>query len=349
MTRTQVRLTGCNMPFASTCPDRRRASLALAALLTAGGASTPWILAQEDAPQSGQPAVFRSQTDMVIMQAAVVDSQERFVKDLSVQDFGVYEEGKRQEVKLFLSTAAPLDLMVLLDTSSSMVSRLGFAKEAAITLLQSLREGDQASIVLFSGTIRIAHDFSSDLASLEAAVRAASPGGTTSLYEAIYIAQRQLTRQRRSGAELRRKAIVVLSDGADNTSHVAFEDLLEDSRSNAVTIFTIVPSPAADPVFEEASLVRLRFQMRQLSADTGGRAFTVANVNDLASVYEAIAAELAHQYWLAYVPAPPDRYGFRRVSVRVETRPELRVRTRSGYYTRQRAERPISAVRPNSQ
>jgi hypothetical protein len=83
-------------------------------------------------------------------------------------------------------------------------------------------------------------------------------------------------------------------------------------------------------------LVRQRagtvFSMRQLAEDSGGRAFTPADMKGVGPVYDAIAAELGQQYWLAYAPAPSEKYGFRRVSVRVESRGGLRVRTRSGYY-----------------
>jgi hypothetical protein len=109
--------------------------------------------------------------------------------------------------------------------------------------------------------------------------------------------------------------------------------VLDEARRSAVTVFTILPS--ADDEVQPQLLRRPRitlFEMRQLAEDTGGRAFTPTGHDDLASIYDAIAGELGQQYWLAYMPAPTGRPGFRRVSVRIETRPELLARTRTGYY-----------------
>jgi Ca-activated chloride channel homolog len=288
-------------------------------------------------PLRGQSPLgtFRSHTELVVLQVSVVDGQGRFVPDLRLDDFAVYEEGQRQAVMLFASASAPLDLMLLMDTSASMNDRLGFVKNAAVSLVHALKPGDRGAVVLFDTDVRVPRELTEDVASLEAAIRDASPGGATALYEAIYIALRNLGRARQDGAELRRQALVVLSDGDDNRSRVSFDDAIEEARQRSATIFTILPSPTDIPATPGASRIGANtiFAMRQLSEETGGRAFTPAALADLAGVYRDIAGELNQQYWLAYAPAPELTGGFRRVSVRVETRPGLRARTRSGYYS----------------
>jgi Ca-activated chloride channel family protein len=322
------------MRFASTCRSGVHALRVAAFVAAALAAAVVGTRAQGTG--RGQGAVFRAETDLVVLQVSVVDPQQRFVTALEADDFGVYEEGARQNVLLFASSTAPLDLMVLLDTSVSMTERMALAQEAAINLLRALRPEDRAAIVLFSDRVRIARELTGDLKLLEAAVREASPAGATALYEALYVAMRELAYARRTaGGDLRRQGLVVLSDGEDNMSRaVAFEDVIDLARRSALTIFTIVPAPSSSVPHRDQTgrVANQMFEMRQLADTTGGRAFAPLQLTDLAGVYDQIADELGQQYWLAYTPPRSKSSGFRRVSVRVETRPGLRARTRSGYY-----------------
>jgi Ca-activated chloride channel family protein len=233
--------------------------------------------------------------------------------------------------------------MLLMDTSGSMDVRLPAAKRAAIELLDTLRPGDRAGLVLFHTSADFAQPLSEDRARVSAAVERASAGGATALYEAVYLALDLLARERRTHTDIRRQALVVLSDGVDNRSRVQFDQTLEAARAGGVTIFTIVPGnslPGASIVSArqwgpEASL---RFEMRQLADDTGGRAYVVPDQQQLPAVYQQIAGELRDQYWLAYVPTQA-RPGYRRLSVRVVDPPGLVARTRAGYDAGRRAAR----------
>ncbi len=136
------------------------------------------------APAAAQ-SVFRSQAELVVLQVAVVDRRGHFVPDLRQDDFSVFEDGKRQQVAFFAATAAPLDLMLMIDTSSSMAPRLGLVQAAAINMLHTLRATDRAAVVLFNEKVRIAAPLSGNTVNLEAAVRSAVPGGATALYRGI--------------------------------------------------------------------------------------------------------------------------------------------------------------------
>jgi Ca-activated chloride channel homolog len=238
----------------------------------------------------------------------------------------------------------------LIDTSASMGGRIEFVQDAAVGLIHQLQPNDRAAVVLFNSRVQIARGLTGDVASLEQAVRSASPGGATALYEAIYVGLRELTRARGDGGELRRQGLVVLSDGDDNNSHVMFDDVIEEARQRPATIFTILPSPAGELLTAAQGRLRTQtlFAMRQLAEETGGRMFTPAVLTDLAGVYREIGGELNQQYWLAYTPAPDTTGGFRRVSVRVDTRPGLRARTRSGYYSSRQPPRVAPASRQRS-
>jgi VWFA-related protein len=318
----------------STCRDRRatRGRVSVAALLLSvlvvwaahGPAQTT------DRPVARTASPFHSGTELVPLQVSVVDASRRYVSDLQVEDFTVFEDGVRQDVTLFAAATAPLDVMLLLDMSFSMVQRMEVTQEAAINFVRVLRPGDRAAVVPFNQVVRVTQPLTENLVSVEDAIRATSPSGGTAVYEAVYIALRELTRARRDAGQLRRQALVVLTDGLDNSSHVALSDVLSDARRTAVTVYTVVPPSGAEESFPRGRSLPL-FDLRSLAEETGGRTFVPARLEDLAGTYREIAEELSQQYWLAYVPSVRAE-GFRRVSVRVATRPGLSARTRSGYY-----------------
>ncbi len=277
--------------------------------------------------------VFRSGTDLVVLQVAVTDGQRRYVPGLQADNFRVFDEGVPQPVAMFATADSPLDVLLLMDTSGSMDLRLPVAKRAAADLVGTLRSGDRAGLILFESGARVAHPLSPQHDAVIEAIRAISPGGNTALYESVYLALDTLSRLRRAGDGFRRQALVVLTDGTDNASRIPFEQALEAAQTGDVTIFTILPGAppggvpvGPDPAWQDATT---RFEMRRLAEDTGGRAFVAVDPAGLAGVYEQIASELRAQYWLAYAPAA-SQPGFRRVSVRVDS-PGLLARTRAGY------------------
>ena len=332
------------MRSASTCHKPRRfiPSTVLVAALAMGAAGARAQTSIPIAPYGpAGPDRFRSQTELVVLQVSVVDQHGRFVAGLGVDDFGVFEDGIRQSVTFFVANAAPLDLVLLIDTSSSMFGRMALAQDAAIDLIRTLKPGDRGAVVLFSHTIRIAHPLTGDFPRLESAIRGAVPSGATAVYEALYVTLRDLARSRAEPGEPRRQAVVVLSDGEDNRSHVEFGDLLDEAQRMTTTIFTILPGPFPDPDLADPTRAKPNalFEMRTLAEQTGGRAFAPATMADLGRIYREIASELSQQYLLAYAPQPTPVDGFRRIAVRAETRPDLRVRTRSGYAAKRVAAR----------
>jgi Ca-activated chloride channel family protein len=285
------------------------------------------------AAQTDTPAVYRAGTDLVVLQVAVTDPQRRFVSGLRAENFSVFEEGAPQRIELFQTAESPLDVMVLIDTSASMYSRIDITKRAAIDLVKTLRPGDRVGLILFNTIVTLTRPLTDDRDSVIAGIRTATPIGATAMYESIYLALHTLTRARQAQQGVRRQALVVLSDGQDNASHIPFEQALEAARTSDVTIFTIVPGEKdATPLPEELNWLdrTMRFEMRRLAEDTGGRTFVTTDAAELPGVYEQIANELREQYWLAYAPAGVQP-GFRRVSVRVIDPPGLQARTRTGY------------------
>ena len=330
------------MRFDSICRKPRWTSVtprAAAALLSAWLGAAVVLSGQANtagaARGSSQAGAFRSAVELVALQVSVVDPQRKYVDGLGVEDFGVYEEGAPRAVTLFSAATAPLDVMVLLDTSASMKERMPVAQEAAISFVRTLRAEDRAAVVLFSTDVRIVQPLTTEVPALERAIRLAAARGGTSVHQAVYIALRELARARQGEQDLRRQALVVLSDGEDNHSSLSFEDALGEARRAGVTIFTILPAPEAPLRFDPDPRRRaaVPYEMRTLAGETGGRTFVPTHADNLSAVYREVAEELRHQYWLAYVPESLHE-GYRRVAVRVLTRPGLVARTRTGYYGR---------------
>lgn len=282
-------------------------------------------------PPSRPADVFRAGVDIVSLNVAVTDTSNRYVTDLDRDNFTVFEDGVKQDITFFSRTQLPISMALLLDTSASMEGKLAVAQEAAIGFARTMREQDSAEVVDFDSRVDILQKFTNNADAVEKAIRRTSAGGSTSLFNAIYIALKELKKVRiRSAEDVRRQAIVVLSDGEDTSSLVGFEEVLDLTKRSEVAIYAIgVRSRESVPVkgFKEAEFV-----LRQLALETGGRAFFVGAAAELAGVYDQIADELSSQYALGYSSKNPRRDGlWRRVVVRVN-REDVTPRTKRGYY-----------------
>lgn len=275
-------------------------------------------------------AVFKADVEAVNLTVSIADGG-RYVTDLAQGDFEVFEDGVRQDISLFSYERTPISLSILLDTSLSMALKLGEAQDAAVRFVRKLRPQDEAQVVHFNERVRIAQGFTSEAPLLEESILSAQAAGGTALYTAIYVALKDLARQRRAG-ELRRLAIVVLSDGEDTASLVNDDQVLELARESEIGVhgISLRPQPAGTV---EAQPGISRFFISALSRETGGQAHFPRAVSQLGSVYEQVLDELRSQYSMGYVSSNPRRDGkWRNIVVRLHNRPQLRIRHRLGYY-----------------
>ena len=281
-------------------------------------------------PEQKQPQTrLRSGVDLVPLSVTVMEGT-HYVPDLEETDFEVFEDGAKQAISFFSRTQQPIALAVLLDTSASMSERLPTAQEAAIGFARRMRPDDVMEVIDFDSQARILQTFTNNVPALEKAIRSTDVNGSTSLYNAIYVSLKELKRAKaNSPEEIRRQAIVVLSDGDDTSSLVPYEEVLDLAKRSETAIYAIGLRPTGTyrSEFKEAEFV-----LKQLSQETGGRAYFVLAAAELPKIYEQISEELANQYSLAYSSRNPMRNGaWRRVVVRV-TRPGMTARTRQGYY-----------------
>lgn len=274
---------------------------------------------------------FRAGIELVSLNVTVTDpSTGKYVTDLAQDDFAVFEDGAKQNLTFFSRTASPISMSLLLDTSASMQERMGIAQDAAIGLTRQLHKDDEAEVLDFDSEVRVLAPFTHDPAAIEKAIRATTANGSTSLYNAVYIALKDLHKIRAaSPADIRRQAIVLLSDGDDTSSLVDFDSVLELAKRSEVSIYSIGlrQGEIAQREFHEAEYV-----LRSLSEQTGGRVFFPTDARELPKIYQTIWDELSSQYAMAYTSTNPKRDGaWRRILVRIQ-RPGLIARTKAGYY-----------------
>src|SRR5882762_7129609 len=229
----------------------------------------------------------------------VTDKHGRYVKDLKKEDFKVVDDAKpAEEIKDFRNqTDLPLQVGLLVDASNSVRDRFKFEQESAIEFLnQTIRPRyDDAFVVGFDVTPEVTQDFTDNTESLSRGVRALRPGGGTAMFDALYFACRdKLLKAPRTGPL--RRAIVLLSDGDDNQSHVTREEAIEMAQRAEVIVYTISTNVTGTKGKGDKVLERI--------ADaTGGRAFFPFQIRDVADAFAEIQDELRSQYALSYKPA----------------------------------------------
>ena len=281
-------------------------------------------------PNRPQAPAFRAGVDVVSLNVTVTDAAHRYITDLEMPEFSVFEDGVKQDITFFNRSQQPIALSLLLDSSASMEAQLGTLQTAAANFIHRLKPNDLAQIIDFDSRVEIRQAFTGNQAELESAIRKTAAGGSTSLYNAIYIALRELRKVKAvSEEEVRRQALIVFSDGEDTSSLVSFDEVLDLAKRSETAIYTIAlrGTDVQTKGFREAEYV-----VRTLSQETGGRAFFPARIEDLAAVYADIGDELASQYTLGYTSKNPKRDGAWRRLVMQVSRSNLTPRSKRGYY-----------------
>ena len=280
-------------------------------------------------PLDENATVIRRTVNEVNVVFTVTDKHGRYVKDLKKDDFKVIDDNRPAlEVRSFHNeTDLPLQVALLVDASNSVRDRFKFEQESAIEFLNQTirRQYDKAFVIGFDVTPEVTQDFTDDTEALSRGVRALRPGGGTAMYDALYFACRdKLLKETQSGPV--RRAIILLSDGDDNQSHVAREEAIEMAQRAEVIIYTISTNVTGSRQRGDKVLERI--------ADaTGGRAFFPFQINDVANAFAEIQDELRSQYALSYKPADFATDGrFRSIEILAQNHKNLRVRSRRGYY-----------------
>ncbi len=257
----------------------------------------------------------------------VTDRHGHYIKDLKRDNFRVIDDQKPAELRSFRSeTDLPLQVGLLVDASNSVRDRFKFEQEAAIEFLNAIIRPryDKAFVVGFDATPEVTQDFTDNTEGLSAGVRMLRAGGGTAMYDALYFACRdKLLKQEQAGPV--RRAIILLSDGEDNLSHVTREEAIDMAARAEVIVYTISTNISGMKGKGDKVLERI-------AEATGGRAFFPFQMRDVSDAFLSIQEELRSQYAMAYKPANFIADGrYRTIEILAQDK-GLRVRTRKGYY-----------------
>jgi VWFA-related protein len=314
----------------------------------------------------GEGDVVRVNTTLVTVPVSITDRDGRYIPDLRKDDFRIYEEGVEQQIAYFAATEKPFTIVLMLDTSTSIWSKLGRIKEAAQAFVEQLRPEDQVMVVSFARGFTVQCEATADREKIRKAIQGTGRGLSTRLYDAMdKLVQQHLNRIQG------RKAVVLFTDGVDARSNDAtYESTLrmaeeldaliypilydtydssndngassstpQQNRSRLPGILGKIPitigsgsSSGGGNGSSRADYDRGEQYLRELARLTGGRLYEASrDLSRLRAAFSYIAEELRRQYTLGYYPAQAAQPGERRrISVRVD-QPALSVRSRDSY------------------
>ena len=278
-----------------------------------------------------RPPVFGTGIEVINLNVSVTDARGRYITDLTKNDFAVFEDGVRQELSIFNHEDIPISLVLMIDTSASMDEKLPTARAAAIRFVGTLRPQDNAQVMQFNDRTTILQDFVADHGALDSAIGRTEAAGPTALHNALYVALKELEKQKTQA--LRRRAIVLLSDGEDTASLVSDDQVLDLARKTEINIYAISLRPRRMQDRNAVKFSQAAHLLTALTQDTGGQVHFPNSLSELDAVYDRIAEELRTQYSLGYVSNNGRRDGkWRRIVVRIPAREDIQVRHKLGYF-----------------
>jgi len=280
------------------------------------------------------PGQIKQVTVNVRLPVTVTDKGNRFVVDLKKADFEIAEDKTPQTIVSFLPQSnVPLDLAVLMDTSNSVKPKLNFEKDASYSFLETMlgSRQDRALFATFDSQVELHQDFTDRLDLLTKAIDKVKAQGGTRMYDAIYgICEEKMMASTSLG---RRRAMVVITDGADTESERELKEVIDIAQRSETPVYVI--STESGGIFGVQAGLGGRKEnkdLKRLAEETGGRAFFTADMNELKERLAGIARELRSQYLIAYEPTNGNYDGkFRQVEVKLPNHKDLRIRTKKGY------------------
>jgi Ca-activated chloride channel family protein len=326
-----------------------------AAVAPAQSQNPPTPTPQKDEQEIDQDDVISVSTTEVLLPVTVRDQSGRLVSDLTRKDFRVFENGIEQPLSDLSLRQVPVDVVLMIDASSSAANNLDDFRVAAEGFAAHLDAEDRISLIQFDDRVALLQDWTRSQVQLHRALKRIAPGMFTRFHDAVLLASRdQLARP------MARHAVIVLTDGIDSGRGSTFDAALRAALQSQTAIYVVSNTQiersakrgelslllsANDSVrkFNQLRIDDLRLglaaldaseqNLEQLTAATGGRLYKPASFRDLEKTYAEVADELRHQYALYYSPLDAKKDGqFRRV--RVETsNPSHKVTARIGYFS----------------
>ena len=269
--------------------------------------------------------------DLTLVNVTVTDPYDRLVTGLEPDNFRIFENSVEQEIRYFSSEDAPICIGAIFDLSGSMANKVGKAREAALQFFKTANPQDEFFLVSFNERAEFISTFTNSVEDLQSRILSASAKGRTALLDAIYLGLSEMRTARNA-----KRALLIMSDGGDNNSRYNEKDIKRlvreaDTQLYSVGIFDPFEYRSRTP--EELSGPSLLAEVTEL---TGGRAFTVENINELPDIAAKIGAELRNQYILGYRPSNKSHDArWRKIKVKLRAPkglPPLSVYAKTGYY-----------------
>lgn len=286
----------------------------------------------EPTPPEQDPTVtpVKVKTDLVTLTLTVTDLYGRYVMGLGKKDFTVFDSNKEQEITFFSDTDAPVSLGVIFDVSGSMSGeKIQKARKALSRFINTSHPNDEYFLIAFNSRAQLLLDRTRDGDAVLQKLTLVNPRQNTALYDAVYLGIERVTR----GAHQKR-ALLIISDGQDNSSRYNFGEVRRLMKESDVITYAVGIMDAGDA----ASQLGMQGQafLDELTSVTGGKSFYPASDIELDEIFDRISIELRHQYSIGYTPKDFQPDGkWRKVKVRVNPPrglPRLTVRSREGYY-----------------
>jgi Ca-activated chloride channel family protein len=263
-------------------------------------------------------ADFKTTGRLVEVYATVTDGRGRYMDNLTGDDFTVMDQRNPQKITAFEPQSNEVSVVLLLDTTGSMLFALPALKNAALRLISELRPEDSVAVYNFSESVTELQPFTTDKAAAKRAVLRTQAYGDTAMYDALARVGQDLIG--RAG----KKVIVLFTDGKDNSSTLNPESAIQRAKANGVPIYTIAQG-------EAIGHRDLLDQLAGISKATGGESFAIEKPSEIGRVFDKVSEDLTHGYLLSFQPPAADNPAWRPIQVVVNGR-GLKVRAREGYY-----------------
>ena len=304
-----------------------------------------WLPIGTAAVQDGDTVELKS--DLVVVPVAARREKGGPILDLREDELAVTEDGSRRDIAFFSRDSAPVDVVLLVDSSGSVNGVLDVIQSAAYSFAKQLRPEDSFSVVSFSDRPIIVLDWSGDLKAAAAALRSIEPAGSTALYGSVVACLYERFESRPSD---HRRALVVLTDGDDTMSSVTSREAARAALAHDASVYVVSIGRIEGEFFEavasnrgipqlkrdeyRATLARIRradTRLEYLAEQTGGRVLYPSGLGDLKKAYGEVGDEIRSRYLLGYYPPDGLPAGFHAIGV-TTTRKNVRIQARQGYF-----------------
>jgi Ca-activated chloride channel family protein len=283
-----------------------------------GGLLFLLILAQGLSQPVESLSALKVEVRMVEIYAAVMDGK-KFVPGLQQSQFQVLENGRPQKIAAFEAQNTPLTMALLMDTTGSMQKALPFVKNAVMQLLTNLRPEDRIGLFSFTDQLQVLQPFGKEKSLAVKALLAAKAQGTTALFDALTQLSAEVLKVKG------KKAILVFTDGDDNSSTLSESAAITNLRRTGVPVYSVALGNALKDK-------RLMKSLAEITISTGGLTFEVHHTDELEKVFAEIGADLQHLYYLGYYPENNiKKTSWQPITVHLAKPLHYKVRAKEGY------------------